>query len=601
MHEQANEKIGLKGPVESFQEYITWVANKGYYIDGLQLKAIAEKLQQNIIVFNFRRQENLWQRFLISGKATDKAPDCTSPPICLALKDKHYRALCRPNASTEVPQSWHTNTEEVDRIVFCGQGPKSMSKKSDSQSCRLSLPKSSSSGKSLQLSTKLSLPSPDKSACLSFAPTSEPARSLIGKDNLDLPSPDRSSCKNLDFSPAGSMTKEKKQVFLPQVPPKSGTLPFRIRGKQTIDKEKMQQVKRVLNPEHSSLGSADIPKRKRFRAAKHETFRKTRRIQEVIQLQNSKQNRVCAPAQQGLGGLPVFPSSDLDVPWWTCALCGFQVFRYGSTSHSNPAYVERRKHLKNVHGTTATSLVKGDSFENPHGIKRANEGLAQRWKEKYYALFQERKWNGAHDIGPEPDHWRQYTVKATGIESGLRPCTNVKHVVCVSAADLPSHPCKLAKGPIPSIAKRKEIWKSCNPPVLNRRKRKQSSTQKTETIEKSTGRSSLSKQVQGTAPTSRGLQGVRVGEASHPGPKRSHPLKVWSQNLRSWHSNGAALLSQAEKEDVYIVALQETVLAGLACPTSVIAWVGRWLMSPHPRKIGEGWQFFVGNLVRFLN
>lgn len=118
------------------------------------------------------------------------------------------------------------------------------------------------------------------------------------------------------------MTKEKKQVFLPQVPPTSGILPFRIRGKQTIDTERMLQVKRVLNPEHSSLGSADIPKRKRFRAAKHETFRKTRRIQEVIQLQNSKQNRVCVPAQQGLGGLPVFPSSDLDVPWWTCALCG---------------------------------------------------------------------------------------------------------------------------------------------------------------------------------------------------------------------------------------------------------------------------------------
>ena len=230
MHEQANEKIGLKGPVESFQEYITWVANKGYYIDGLQLKAIAEKLQQNIIVFKFRRQENLWQRFLISGKATDKAPDCTSPPICLALKDKHYRALCRPNANTEVPQSWYTNTEDVDRNVLCGQGPKSLSKKSDSQSCRLSLPKSSSSGKSLQLSTKLSLPSPDKSACLSFAPTSEPARSLIGEDNLDLPSPDRSSCKNLDFSPAGSMTQEKQQVFLPKVPSMPGTFPFRIQG-----------------------------------------------------------------------------------------------------------------------------------------------------------------------------------------------------------------------------------------------------------------------------------------------------------------------------------------------------------------------------------
>jgi len=59
-NEQANEQIGLKGPVESFQDYFTWVANKGYYIDGLQLKAIAEKLQQNIIVFKFRRQENIW-------------------------------------------------------------------------------------------------------------------------------------------------------------------------------------------------------------------------------------------------------------------------------------------------------------------------------------------------------------------------------------------------------------------------------------------------------------------------------------------------------------------------------------------------------------
>ena len=389
VNEQANEEIGLMGPVESFQKYLTWVANKRYYIDGLQLKAIAEKLQQNIIVFKFRRQENLWQRFLISGKATDKAPECTSPPICLALKDKHYRALCRPDANTEVPQSWYMNTEEVDRNVFRGQGPKSVSKKSDTQSCSLSLPKSSSSGKSLQLSTKLSLPSPDKSVVgsesvrLSFAPTSEPARSSSGGDNLDLPSPDRSSCNNLDFSPAVSKSKKKKQVFLPQAPQKSGTFPFRIRGKQTIDKKRILQIKRVLNIRQSSpecrsscppvrpcrkqspgiepvqsLGSVDIPKRKRFRAAKHETFRKTRRIQEVIQLQQSKQNRVNVPAQQGLGGLPVFPSSDLDVPWWTCALCGFRVFRHGTDRQNNPAYRERRKHLKNVHGTTATSLPK---------------------------------------------------------------------------------------------------------------------------------------------------------------------------------------------------------------------------------------------------
>ena len=212
------------------------------------------------------------------------------------------------------------NTDEADRSVFRGQGPKSSSKKSDTQSCGLSLPNSSSSGKSLQLSTKLSLPSPDKSMVgseslrLSFGPTSEFARSLTGKDILDLPSPDRASSKNLDLSPAASEIKETRQVFLPQAPQKSGTFPFRIRGKQTFDKKQIQQIKRVLN------------------------------------LQHSRPNRTGNVPQQGFGGLQVFPGlNHLKTPWWQCPLCEFQIFK-NETDRENDPYHARRRRLKNVHG-----------------------------------------------------------------------------------------------------------------------------------------------------------------------------------------------------------------------------------------------------------
>ena len=57
-----------------------------------------------------------------------------------------------------------------------------------------------------------------------------------------------------------------------------------------------------------------------------------------------------------------------------------------------------------------------------------------------------------------------------------------------------------------------------------------------------------------------------MGEASHPGSKSSHRLKIWTQNIRSWHAHGPALLSQAEKEGVSIVALQETNVSDVASP-----------------------------------
>ena len=108
---------------------------------------------------------------------------------------------------------------------------------------------------------------------------------------------------------------------------------------------------------------------------------------------------------------------------------------------------------------------------------------------------------------------------------------------CVVLSDMLFHPCKLAKGPIPSLAKRKAILKGCNPPVLNSRRRKPSLKQKTETIKKqSTGRSSLSKQARALLPPAAVSEVFGLGrpttQALNPAPVIT--LRYWSPNIRSW-------------------------------------------------------------------
>ena len=59
----------------------------------------------------------------------------------------------------------------------------------------------------------------------------------------------------------------------------------------------------------------------------------------------------------------------------------------------------------------------------------------------------------------------------------------------------------------------------------------------------------------GKKPTRRGYRGKKVGEAANPGPEN---LRIWSQNIRSWHSNSSSLLQDANDAQVNILLLQET-------------------------------------------
>ena len=118
--ERPNESIGMTECAKTFDDYVKWVANKGYWIDGLQMKALAEKLERDIVVFKWRRGEAIWQRFLVSGKATGKSPDCKLGPLLLALKEGHYRSLLKPTGATPVPTIWLNHTEERHRSCLRG-------------------------------------------------------------------------------------------------------------------------------------------------------------------------------------------------------------------------------------------------------------------------------------------------------------------------------------------------------------------------------------------------------------------------------------------------------------------------------------------------
>lgn len=117
-------------PAKTFEEYANWVANQGYWIDGLQWKALAERLERNVVIFKRRRSESIWQRFLVTGKANGKAPDCKLPPILLVLKltDSHYRTLLKPSADTATPALWLQETSEQHRSCVRGAAPKTKEK-----------------------------------------------------------------------------------------------------------------------------------------------------------------------------------------------------------------------------------------------------------------------------------------------------------------------------------------------------------------------------------------------------------------------------------------------------------------------------------------
>ena len=98
--------------------------------------------------------------------------------------------------------------------------------------------------------------------------------------------------------------------------------------------------------------------------------------------------------------IPVSVQEQLTRPWWTCQLCGFQVFvKRNQGKYSEAHGGARRKHLIKVHGfRTIPHLSRNDLVHSAVATAaRKKHNLEIGWKAVWTA-YNEAKWPGPHRI-----------------------------------------------------------------------------------------------------------------------------------------------------------------------------------------------------------
>ena len=277
-------------------------------------------------------------------------------------------------------------------------------------------------------------------------------------------------------------------------------------------------------------------------------------------------------------------------PWWTCNLCGFQVFQLRPGGKYSAAHMSRRvTHLRRVHGITKPPKL------SQHDISHVRVRLAaqQRWNREVawpavWREYMQKRWKGGH------------RVECAGVSSRARSgfivwkqrCTDCEKWII--RGDIPkANPCPqtVDGGTPPTKSSRIKLWRGFQKKgkealAQSRKERYACAMTKKERARHASAirckQRQLSKEAAGTSMTRRGKRGVRVGEASHPGPSASpkceHPLGIWSCNISSWKKHGESLLQLAAEQRVNVVCAQETNLQGDA--TASAMWSAR----------RQGWQ-----------
>ena len=304
------------------------------------------------------------------------------------------------------------------------------------------------------------------------------------------------------------------------------------------------------------------------------------------------------------GGLPLVPKESQNTPklWWACQFCDFSISDHDG-SGTKRSYL-RSSHLKNHHGIAKSPLPR-DVMSAPQRLISSHATVQKRWQEQLN-IFKSHRWPGAHDLNPNP-----ISIFASKDSRGMS--THVNKYECkkchriFGASAVPGTICRgdFTKGKIPSRVKRAEIWAKC---------RKQAALKVVKYPTKK-----VKKQTKQTAKASKTLRKItkaridmnEFGEASNPGPSPTQNtestealdgkmhLRMWSQNIRSFHTNGEDLLDRAVDHNVSLIAMQEINIGEQALP-SVINLAKRkgWQMAAIPACQGSSNQGGVAVLCR---
>ena len=127
----------------------------------------------------------------------------------------------------------------------------------------------------------------------------------------------------------------------------------------------------------------------------------------------------------------------------------------------------------------------------------------------------------------------------------------------LSSDAVPASVCPGYSGKVWTVQRRAQVWKQCRAQASRDVAGRKGSAPPGDAPDSSSKKRALSEDASGTSSVKRGYREQRIGEAQNSGPRCGRELKMWSQNIRSWHANGLACLGRAQREEVSLVALQE--------------------------------------------
>ena len=259
-------------------------------------------------------------------------------------------------------------------------------------------------------------------------------------------------------------------------------------------------------------------------------------------------------------------------PWWTCQLCGLQIFqKFHNGKYSASHFTHRTNHLKRVHGINKAPPLPRHGLQDIAVRKAAqvrhNHDIA--WKAVWEA-YNAHRWPGSHRISYDSEK----TFSRSGFTVYKQKCLDCG--VSMYRGDVPKRdPCPKNPGKnVPAKTERIKLWRNFNKlrkgalKQARKERYKGNMSPKESALKALAGwhaqRKNLSEKADGTTMTLRGRRGERVGEARHPGPSAhssdNSSFRIWSSNISSWAKHGESLLVDAQKQNVDVVCCQETNL-----------------------------------------
>ena len=246
---------------------------------------------------------------------------------------------------------------------------------------------------------------------------------------------------------------------------------------------------------------------------------------------------------QGFRPVPADPPPSGSV-WWSCPYCPFQV-KHGEARHP---YSKCLYHLSRVHQISGEHLPRGNKLSHPGRLIASRKAVQARWA-RQLEEFAKVRWPGAHDIAPDPVHVHVTHGTKRTYQKARFQCRRCLHTL--PAAEVVTSLCTATSGKAPALSSRKKIWQKCRRLATAAIKGPGPANKKRHGLAKS----SSSKKPAGAAATRRGLRGVRVGEASHPGPP---VLRVATWNINSFHNHFRELCRVASAQACNVLFLQES-------------------------------------------